>query len=114
MAVNTIALTDPRLRARFHTFQDGGQAFRSLWFECPLCWSEYCWHAIPFGPNSAKTPSGQNVWKIDGEESVGAITLSPSYLSNPSGQPSKCRLHVFVRAGQLQILADSKVAKPAP
>lgn len=82
---------------------DGGPA---LWFRCPICPDGDKHHVLPYGPGR-----GQR-WEHKGGTTPADLTLAPSYLARcnrPRKQDAErhCRLHVFVRAGVVQVLDDS-------
>ena len=71
---------------------------------CPLCGEHSILIAYTHGqPQHSVRPGIGNVWGHVGGSTVDDLTLAPSYLAL-----GRCRLHVFVRDGQLEVLSDSR------
>lgn len=86
----------------------GGRSVPALWFRCPLCPDHpdhpdrSHWRIVPYRPEGGKI-GGMLVWKHEAGETVEDLTLSPSYLA----ENASCRLHAFIRGGDLHVLDDS-------
>lgn len=82
----------------------GDDRYRCLLFRCPVCRDHH--HVIPFEPGAAdhRTDRHTHVWANPAGSTVEDLTLRPSYLSTSS----RCRVHVYVRGGQLQVLGDTR------
>lgn len=104
--MSTVSLTDPRIAGRIQASEIEGHTCQVLFFECPLCPQHL--HAIHFG---TCVGTGVMHWDHIGGSSVEDLTISPSYLArSPRGgrSPRKCRLHIYIRSGIMEILPDSK------
>ena len=105
--MRTIPLSDPSLEARVGTtrFSDD-TAHDTVTFRCPICGDHS--HVVPFRPEGGKSKAGL-VWTHVSGSTVDDLTISPSYLSRcDRGDIGKtCRLHIFIKGGQMQILGDS-------
>ena len=93
----------------------GDEHADALWFDCPLnCDPKYGHrHVIPFEfgkSQHGKRPQIGNVWGHVSGDTIENITLAPSYLSETAGKVKRCRLHIFVRNGNVQVLSDSRCA----
>lgn len=73
-------------------------------FTCPVCKDHK--HLVPYEPGGKATSKvgGRLVWANPSGSTLEDITLAPSYLS----KTGRCRTHVFIRGGQLQILGDTQ------
>lgn len=86
-------------------------------FVCPVCLEANGGkrpgvhsHMVPFRRGEAtgvSAPPTTHVWGHTGGSTVDDITLAPSYLATGGG----CRFHCFIRNGQVEVLADSKVTR---
>lgn len=93
---------------------DSGTTTEGVWFVCPMCLEAnngerpgVHGHFVPFirGETRHSKANGRNVWGHTGGSTIVDITLAPSYLA--LSMRGSCRLHVFIRNGELQILRDS-------
>lgn len=102
----TVALADLEAEittVRWGQAEDAPRA-TCLRFTCPLCGAHQ--HLVPYEPGvraHGKRPVIGNVWGHQSGSAIADLTLSPSYLAI-----STCRLHAFIRNGQVQILGDSR------
>lgn len=104
-----IPLTE--LNAEIHTVNWGEWSSEGLWLDCPMCLdAEYPHHQlIPFIRDQRQhgDRDGRLLWGHSSGDNVGDITLSPSFLAR-----GRCRLHVFIRDGFVEVLGDSSPSGP--
>lgn len=89
----------------------------TIFFVCPICLEAnegkrpgVHSHGVPFRRGEAKGASVlpiTHVWGHTSGSTIDDITLTPSYLATGGG----CRLHCFIRNGQVVVLADSKLTR---
>jgi len=110
--MKTIPLTDPSLEAEIRTVNYGAdrEPVPALRFWCPIC-DDHA-HYVPYESGVAQHgsfPNGQHRWGNPSGSTLEDLTLAPSYLAQSPryDRGEGCRLHIFVRDGEMQILGDS-------
>jgi hypothetical protein len=110
--MRTLKLTDPELETEVGVTKFSIGRERTLIFFCPVCRDHH--HVVPYRPgNKHGSEAGRHYWANPEGGTIQDLSLHPSYLAKSrrydeaTDQWQECRLHVFIRNGEMRILNDS-------